>query len=66
MSSPKRPEQTDLRSTKPPIQCVERHNRATSRSLQPEPRLRNGGGIPARPQMPNVVHRDTLILRLIH
>jgi hypothetical protein len=66
MSSPKRPEQTDLRYTKPSIQRVERYNRATGRSLQPEPRLRNGGDIPARPQMPNVVQRATLILRLIH
>lgn len=66
MSSLKRPGQTDLGSTKPPIQCVERHNRATGRSLQPEPRLRKSGGISARPQTPNVVHRATLILRLIH
>jgi len=66
MPSPKRPGQTDLGSTKPTIQCVERHNCAIGHSLQPEPRLRKSGGIPARPQTPNVVQKATLVSRLIH
>lgn len=66
MSSPKRPGQTDLRSTKPIIQCVERHNCATGHSLRPEPSLRKSGGVLERPQTPNVVQRATLVLRLVY
>ena len=66
MSSPKRPEQTGLGPTKRPIQCVERQNRDTGHSPQPQPRLIKSESMCALPQAPNSVHMAALILRLIH